>query len=144
MQPEPTETSTQFTSFSTASPTNASQYGSYDDSLDPAGSHREQLQESSSATVSTSPERGGPLESQVRRLSVSSRNTPLKASAQRISDYENALSPALGKVDWEGPGFKVIKKKGHRLDAPQIERFPNGRPADTQILDHITYNKQRF
>ena len=48
---------------------------------------------------------------------------------KRISEYENALSPSPPRKLSEGPGFKVVKKKGAtRGDGPQLDEFPNGMP----------------
>lgn len=51
----------------------------------------------------------------------------IRPSVQRIAEYENALLPQPPKKQDEGPGFKIVKKKkGHTLDGPQLDRFPNG------------------
>lgn len=41
---------------------------------------------------------------------------------QRISDYENALTP----TSRQALGFKVIKRSEPRTDGVQLEDFPNG------------------
>ena len=46
---------------------------------------------------------------------------------KRISEYENALLVSPPRKLSEGPGFKVVKKKGAaRGDGPQLDEFPNG------------------
>jgi hypothetical protein len=45
---------------------------------------------------------------------------------QRISDYENALTPPAGGHTM---GFKVIKRHDTRSDGTQLEDFPNGKVA---------------
>lgn len=69
------------------------------------------------------------LPEQLGRLNVGDRidNRP-KASFQRIADYENASSPSPPKQLSEGPVFKIIKRKGHSIDGPQLQEFPNGMP----------------
>ncbi|TVY27283.1 F-box/WD repeat-containing protein [Lachnellula hyalina] len=55
---------------------------------------------------------------------------------KRISEYENALSPSPPRKQSEGPGFKVVKKKGAtRGDGPQLDNFPN--EVLTHILSHL-------
>ncbi len=50
-----------------------------------------------------------------------------KASFQRISEYENALSPSPPRKQNEGPGFKVVKHKGkNTLEGTEFDKFPNG------------------
>lgn len=50
-----------------------------------------------------------------------------RPSFQRIAEYENALMPQTPKKEDEGPAFKIVKKKkGHTLDGPQLDKFPNG------------------
>jgi hypothetical protein len=66
-------------------------------------------------------------EDELRRLNLSARNEDRpKPSFQRISEYENALVPSPPRKASEGPGFKVVKKKGGRSDGPQLDQFPNG------------------
>lgn len=50
-----------------------------------------------------------------------------KPSFQRISEHENALAPSPRRKSSDGITFKVIKKKGNRLDGPQLDAFPNGK-----------------
>jgi hypothetical protein len=67
------------------------------------------------------------LAERLRRLNVDGDlATRPKPSVQRISEYENASLPPTPKKQNEGPAFKIIKKKGHTLDGPQLETFPNG------------------
>ena len=47
----------------------------------------------------------------------------LLAPGQRISEYENALTPPTPK---QALGFKVIKRPDSQYDGPQIQDFPNG------------------
>ncbi|KAH8681565.1 F-box and WD domain protein [Xylariales sp. PMI_506] len=51
---------------------------------------------------------------------------------QRISDYENALTPATPR---QALGFKVIKRANHVTDGPQLADFPN--EILTHILSHL-------
>jgi len=71
-------------------------------------------------------------EEQLSRLNVSEIETRPKPSFQQISEYESALSPSPKKQD-EGPVFKVIRGKGNRLDAVNLENCPNGKTS-FQIL----------
>lgn len=126
MQPEPIEISSQLNLSTIPADFDTSQHGSYVPPLNSALQAHGQPGHFSSHTSSPEPGTPGNLEAHARRLSVSGRSTPAKASAQRISDYENALCPTPPKPEYEGPGFKVMKRKGHRLDGPQLDRFPNG------------------
>jgi hypothetical protein len=73
------------------------------------------------------------LHEQLRRLSLSDgHENRIKPSFQQISEYENALSPSPPRKESEGPGFKIIKKKGNRLDGPQLDSFPNGMSGHMQ------------
>lgn len=65
------------------------------------------------------------LEEKLRGLSLGPRKGGRRPSApgQRISDYENALTPPTPK---QALGFKVIKRSDTRTDGVQIEDFPNG------------------
>lgn len=59
-------------------------------------------------------------------LDTNLENRP-RPSYQRIAEYENALAPSPPKKQPEGPGFKVVKKKGSTgEEGPQLENFPNG------------------
>jgi hypothetical protein len=136
MQPEPLETPTYISTPTTASESsNSSQHGFLHEQLHSADrrdriegeraesadfSHRAALLDSSSADDAG-------LQEQLRRLSVVDRddNRP-KPSFQRISEYENALSPSPLRKQSEGPGFKIIKKKGNNVDGPHLDKFPNG------------------
>lgn len=86
-------------------------------------------------------------EEQLRGLNLGDDNdTRLKPSFQRISEYEKALSPSPPRKQYEGPGFKIVKNKGHRLDAPQLASFPNGL-FYLLVNIHMQYwsnNQQRF
>ena len=64
------------------------------------------------------------LDEKLRGLSLGPRRKPRAAApGQRISDYENALTPPTPK---QALGFKVVKRPGSHYDGPQIEDFPNG------------------
>jgi hypothetical protein len=135
MQPEPIETSNNvFTQITAPQPVNASQHGILSEQLHPAAV-RDPLDETHiSAEPSPSPNAANArssgdarLHEELRRLSLGDRNeTRPKPSFQRISEYENALTPSPPRKQSEGPGFKIIKKKGNRLDGPQLDEFPNG------------------
>ena len=64
--------------------------------------------------------------SAVNPVNTTARQTAPKTPARRISEYENAFSPSPQRTDYEGPIFKVVKKKSSRPGAPQLEEFPNG------------------
>ncbi|KAH7327990.1 hypothetical protein B0I35DRAFT_416283 [Stachybotrys elegans] len=53
-------------------------------------------------------------------------------AGQRVSDYENALSPPTPR---QALGFKVIKRPESGLQGPQLEDFPN--EILTHILSHL-------
>ena len=135
MQPEPFEISTHVTIPANASePINASQYGIRPEELHSTGVcdplHEMHLSAESSSpanAIEPSSSRGARLHKELRRLSLGERNdTRPKPSYQRISEYENALSPSPPRKQTEGPGFKIVKKKANRLDGPQLDEFPNG------------------
>jgi hypothetical protein len=137
MQPEPTELSTPFNTTSAPESDNASQYGFRSDQ-DHSADFRDPVYDEAgpSGSSSRAPDLiGSPLadgadvqQEQLRRLNLGSdiNETRPKASFQRISEYEKALSPSSPRKH-EGPGFKIIKRKGNRIGAPQLESFPNGR-----------------
>jgi hypothetical protein len=90
------------------------------------------------------------VQTSMSRLSLNDNyNSRPKASYQRISEYESALSPLSARKPDEGPVFKIIKKKVDSVDGPQLENFPNGTcPASllvssvsnfafTEVLTHI-------
>lgn len=116
-------------------PTNASQHGILPDPLqstDLRDSHDEARIESTAEAsgVDDSESSHGDedtLPTEVRRLQLNegTHKRP-KASFQRISEYENALSPSPPRKDSEGPTFKVVKKKGNTLNGAEFEKFPNG------------------
>ena len=151
MQPEYPELSTKTSNRINASETsNTSQYGFLPKQLH-STELRDSLEEEHSATSksSTTPNVADPpshddgrLQEQLRGLSLgdSTDNRP-KPSFQRISEYENALSPSPPRKPSEGPGFKVIKKKGNRDDSLQLDQFPNGmlfrRTSDVSSLQII-------
>jgi hypothetical protein len=137
MQPQSTEFSTIHNTIDTPESDNTSQYGSLPDQLSSADvrhnlSDERHISASSSrapdAVEADSSDDAELHEEQFRRLNIGkdSKYARPKASFQRISEYESALSPSSSRKQYEGPGFKIIKKKGNRLDAPQLESFPNG------------------
>lgn len=73
---------------------------------------------------STEPVDADRLDKKLRRLSRRDGNyaQPL-APGQRISEYENALTPPTPR---QGPGFKVIKRFQPCPDGMHIFDFPNG------------------
>ncbi|KAF5577547.1 f-box wd-repeat pof10, partial [Fusarium pseudocircinatum] len=73
------------------------------------------------------------LDEELRRLSLGHRST-LRPSApgQRISEYENAMTPPTPK---KALGFKVIKRSETPSDGVQLEDFPN--EILTHILSHL-------
>ncbi|KAI2606852.1 uncharacterized protein GGS25DRAFT_493469 [Hypoxylon fragiforme] len=75
------------------------------------------------------------LQEQLRRLSVGdeeSSDTRAKPPGQRISEYENALTPAVPR---QPLGFKVIKRAGAESSGRQLSDFPN--EILTHILSHL-------
>jgi hypothetical protein len=135
MQPEPIDTSSPITTPSNASEhINASQYGIRPDELHSAGTrdslHLDRLSAESSHTPNAiqAPSIGDSvLQEELRRLSSGDRNDPRpNPSFQRISEYENALSPSPPRQRNEGPGFKIIKRKSNGINGPQLDAFPNG------------------
>ncbi|KAH9904115.1 hypothetical protein F4778DRAFT_770620 [Xylariomycetidae sp. FL2044] len=76
------------------------------------------------------------LQERLRRLSVhddgdAASGRP-KPPGQRISEYENALTPSIPR---QALGFKVIKRADTRADRVQITDFPN--EILTHILSHL-------
>lgn len=140
MQPEPIEPSTQLSPQTNAStPLHTSHHGFLPAPLHPAD-QRNPLEEDRSESPASNYQpdaadsesrEDAVLPTQLRRLRLDQgiENKP-KASFQRISEYENALSPSPPRKQSEGPGFKVIKHKGkNTLDGTEFERFPNGMPS---------------
>jgi hypothetical protein len=137
MQPEPSELSTDIlNTLDAQDPDNTSQHGFLPNELHSADL-RDHLPDGSAASgcsirasdvIETQLSDEAELhEEQLRGLSFGgSHETRSKPSFQRISEYENALSPSTPRRQYEGPGFKIINKKGNRLDGPQLVSFPNG------------------
>ena len=130
MQPEPTELLEQSPNSPNPSDlVNASQYGLPTDHL-PAAGLRVSSPEGDAAPGASSAARSlgdAALPGNLSRLSLDDNNgSRPKPSFQRISEYENALSPSPPKRRNNGPGFTVIKKPGNALHGPQLEDFPNG------------------
>ena len=135
MQSEPLETSLRtVTPSNTSEPTNASQYGIRPENLHSADL-RDYLQDESpsanpSPVPSSSPAHSSgdaSCQNDLRRLSFGDRHEARpKPSFQRISEYENALSPSAPRKQSEGPVFKIIKKKNSSIDGLQLDAFPNG------------------
>ncbi|KAI1470641.1 uncharacterized protein F4812DRAFT_418452 [Daldinia caldariorum] len=101
------------------------------------------LQQSSGGGVSPRSARGvagegvypDSLEERLRRLNVARGEpnaTRSAAPGQRISEYENALTPAIPK---QPLGFKVIKRADAGSDGVQLLDFPN--EILTHILSHL-------
>lgn len=99
----------------------------------PSSLHRDRPGDSTGASPrSISEIRGEPLDGldadqldeKLRRLSL---GKPSGAHAtipgQRISDYENAITPPTPR---QALGFKVIKRADGRCDGMQLTDFPNG------------------
>lgn len=146
MQPESNESSPSVqTPITPSTPSNASQYGIYSQHL-PSADLREALEDdsvsewSSDAGNAAEPPsvENSPLPQQLGRLSLNDRDDARpKPSFQRISEYENALAPSPPRQLSEGPAFKIIKRKGNRLDAPQLDNFPNGMLLLARLEDHL-------
>jgi hypothetical protein len=140
MQSEPIEASTQpQPQINASEPSNASHHGFLPAHLHPADL-RDPLEEervespdpdhpADTAESESGEHTSLPTRMQQLRLSRGIENKP-KASFQRISEYENALSPSPPRKQSEGPGFKVIRHKGkNTLDGTEFEKFPNGMPT---------------
>ncbi|TVY37226.1 F-box/WD repeat-containing protein [Lachnellula occidentalis] len=120
MQPAPTESSTHPShSINAAHPQSEAQHGI----LPPA--------------VSANADSGPRLERDVMGMHKQLAGLNLEDERRkRISEYENALSPSPPRKQSEGPGFKVVKKKGATRDGgPQLDDFPN--EVLTHILSHL-------
>jgi hypothetical protein len=138
MQPEPTKILTQpLNTLTSERSINTPQHGSQLPDLyttDPPNEPRGETAQSSSTgpTVALSSREGEGIEEHPQRLSAPDTRDPLlKPKVQRISEYENALAPVSPKNLTEGPGFKVIKKRGTNHGGPQLQNFPNGnKPHD--------------
>ena len=139
MQPETIAASTPLQpQFNAPEPANASQYGILPDHLqsadlrDPLDEARiESLFQANGADDSeSSHDDEDRLPTEIRRLQLNegTHKRP-KASFQRISEHENALSPSPPRVESDGPSFKVVKKKGNTLNGTEFEKFPNGKRA---------------
>ncbi|KAF4626753.1 hypothetical protein G7Y89_g11404 [Cudoniella acicularis] len=147
MQPEPIETSTRiFNNITPSAPTASSQHGFLDEQLQSAELLRDprdkEQGESAERRIATNIDASAAdadvadVQEQLQKLNVAEGGLDRpKASFQRISEYENALSPSPPRKQSEGPGFKVVKKRGTRLDAPQLDKFPN--EVLTHILSHL-------
>lgn len=124
MQPEPIESSTPILNPSDASrPANASQHGIRPEELRSAD---ERDPREGSISADASPGADARLQ-ELQRLSLNEETgTRPKPSFQRISEYENALSPSPPRKQNEGPAFKVIKNKSEKTDGTQLDAFPNG------------------
>ncbi|KAG4254883.1 hypothetical protein FPRO04_12378 [Fusarium proliferatum] len=73
------------------------------------------------------------LDEELRRLSLGHRSTVRpSAPGQRISEYENAMTPPTPN---KALGFKVIKRSDTPSDGVQLEDFPN--EILTHILSHL-------
>jgi hypothetical protein len=131
MQPEPIASSPRISNtINPTEPSTAAQHGFLPQQLhsaDPQSPPDEEDIRSGDPGAVASPPGVARLQEELRRLSLSDgHENRIKPSFQRISEYENALSPSPPRKESEGPGFKIIKKKGNRLDGPQLDSFPNG------------------
>lgn len=140
MQQEFSAISTQIQSDSASHYTTAQQHGlQYHD---PSGSAHRSLLRQTSGGVSPRSVRGDAsfgvvgaggeganadsLQERLRRLNDVHEESNAKRSknaGQRISEYENALTPAVPR---QALGFKVIKRADSRSDGVQLSDFPNG------------------
>lgn len=78
------------------------------------------------------------LDERLRGLSFGSGSgEQAPAPGQRVSDYENALTPPAGG---HAMGFKVIKRHDTRSDGTQLEDFPNGKVPSRGPLLFIGLN----
>jgi hypothetical protein len=134
MQSSPSEYSTHFSTHETPTDlTNPSNYGFH-----PPHLHSGELASSrGSSSGGSSPSIGsagwqspldGGVEESLRRLNIETNGEHHpRPSYQRIAEYESALSPTPPRKHSEGPAFKVVRKKGGKVDeGPQLENFPNG------------------
>lgn len=123
MQPEPTTSSPRLPNpVNESSPEQSAQYG-FSAPDDDDSSSRERLDVAGSQASSAEPSSSQGVESRLAGLSVEDQRK------KRISEYENALLPSpLKRQLNEGPGFKVVKKKGGKGDGNglQLDEFPNG------------------
>jgi hypothetical protein len=70
------------------------------------------------------------LDEELRRLSLGHYSTVQpSAPGQRISEYENAMTPPTPK---KALGFKVIKRSETPSNGVQLEDFPNGASCNRQ------------
>ncbi|KAI2637185.1 hypothetical protein GGS26DRAFT_547681 [Hypomontagnella submonticulosa] len=149
MQQEFSAISTQIQSDSASHYTTAQQHGlQYHD---PSGSAHRSLLRQTSGGVSPRSVRGDAsfgvvgaggeganadsLQERLRRLNDVHEESNAKRSknaGQRISEYENALTPAVPR---QALGFKVIKRADSRSDGVQLSDFPN--EILTHILSHL-------
>jgi hypothetical protein len=136
MQPEPTTSSPRRPNpVHESSPEQSAQYG-FSAPDDDDSSSRERLDVATSAEPSSS--QG--VESRLAGLSVEDQRK------KRISEYENALLPSPPKRQVnEGPGFKVVKKKGGKSEGNglQLDEFPNGLFLSLPSSFPILISKQR-
>ncbi|KAK0120561.1 hypothetical protein ONS96_010765 [Cadophora gregata f. sp. sojae] len=142
MQPEPIASSTYTPELNASQSSSTPQYGIHDLPQPSAVLRDSQEQHGNESATSQQPadvvESAGLVEQlqELRGLNIQDENGKRpKASFQVISEYENALSPSPARKSSEGLGFKIIKKKGYRLDGPQLENFPN--EVLTHILSHL-------
>lgn len=141
MQPESNESSSYTSHSATPEPSLASQYGfPLPEHLHPADQRSESAGSSDDGNAADDDD--VELQEQLRGLNVSDNGqTKPKPSFSRISEYENALSPSPPRKHSEGPSFKVIKKKGNRLDGVQLDQFPNGKSRNQTrpvgLLSHL-------
>lgn len=71
------------------------------------------------------------LEDRLRGLNVA--DFP-KNPGHRISEYENALTPATPR---QALGFKVVRRAGSQTDGAQLTDFPNGMYKSSSNCIHV-------
>ncbi|KAG9232802.1 putative F-box/WD repeat-containing protein pof10 [Amylocarpus encephaloides] len=137
MQSQPHEISNVSHAVNNAEPTPSSQHGILPADLLPADLRAPREGQCDGLARSSGESAGGAeVQDEFGRLDLSKRTQDRpKPSFQRISEYENALSPSPTRKDREGPGFKVVKRKGQTLDGIQLDQFPN--EVLTHILSHL-------
>jgi len=144
MQIEPNELHNISNPQNTTSPITTSQHGLLPDQQHAAGLRdhiNERLAEPQSSDGSSGLHSDN-AEEQLSRLSVAQiGGTRPKPSFQQISEYEAALSLSQKKQN-EGPIFKVVKTKGNRLDAVNLENCPNGK-ISLQFFDILVLRIER-
>lgn len=132
MQPEPTETSTEYSNISTQDHSaNIYQYGFQPLNLQPHGFLSEQQRGSTafsslSDANNVSTDLDHVTQEPFSGLDVDFVNEALtKPTVYRVFEHENAPTSLPQKCRAQGPYFKIIKS-GTNLNGPKLENFPNG------------------